>query len=409
MRPLVATDRAPPMELPALYLKKNEERRLRAGHLWVYSNEVDTGRSPLSDFQPGQQVALRASDDKVIGVGYINPHSLICARLISRDPDQRLARSLLTHRLKVALALRERLFPRPYYRLVHSEGDQLPGLIVDRFGDLLVAQLNTAGMQAVRDEVVAALDKVLRPSAILLRNDSVLRTLEGLTPEIGTALGTPPAVAELEENEVSFRIPLQDGQKTGWYFDHRQNRRRMQNYVSGLRVLDLFSYLGAWGLQAAAAGAAQVTLVESSASALDWARRNAAEQGVLHRLETFKGDVFELLREFRAARRRFDVVIADPPAFIKRKKDLGTGREAYRRLNRMAMQVLEKDGLLISASCSFHLAPRELNDLLLQQARHLDRSLQLLERGHQGPDHPIHPAIPETDYIKCLFGRVLPA
>ncbi len=396
------------MELAPLYLKKSEERRLRAGHLWVYSNEVDTGRSPLTDFQPGQQVTLLASDGRAVGVGYVNPHSLICARLVSRDPDHRLDRSLMTHRINVALALRERLFPRPYYRLVHGEGDLLPGLIVDRFGDLLVVQLNTAGMEAVREALLAALQKVVGPSAILLRNDSALRALEGLPLET-SQVGSVPEIAQLEENQVRFRIPLQGGQKTGWYFDHRRNRRRMQSYVSGMRVLDLFSYLGAWGLQAAAAGASRVTLVESSANALEWARKNAAEQGVTDRLETFKGDVFEALREFRTARRRFDVVIADPPAFIKRKKDRKNGLQAYQRLNRMAMQVLAKEGLLISASCSFHLAPQELNDLLLYQARHLDRSLQILERGHQGPDHPVHPAIPESDYIKCLFGRVLPS
>ncbi len=395
------------MELASLYLKKNEERRLRNGHLWVYSNEVDTVRSPLPDFQPGQQVRIIANDGKPLGNGYVNPHSLICARLVSRASEHLLDRSLLVHRLKVALSLRERLFDKPFYRLVYGESDSLPGLVVDRFGDVLVVQLNTAGMEAVKNEVLEALDKVLKPRAVLWRNDSSARRLEGLESVVEAALGEVPETVEIEENATRFEVPLLSGQKTGWFYDHRMNRQRVQQLAKGMRVLDVFSYIGGWGIEAAVAGADKVVCIDSSARALDQVERNAALNGVGECVESIQGDAFEALKALRAEREQFDMVIVDPPAFIKRKKDVKKGVEAYRRLNQAAMQLLGKDGILVSASCSFHLQRDTLRDLLQQSSRHLDRSLQIIGQGHQGPDHPVHPAIPETDYIKCLIGRVV--
>jgi 23S rRNA (cytosine1962-C5)-methyltransferase len=396
------------LDLPPLYLKKHEERRLRAGHLWVYSNEVDTRRSPLQTFTPGQAVLIADHAGKPLGSGYVNPHSLICARLVSRDPQYRLDRSLIVHRLNVALALRERLYAKPYYRLVYGESDALPGLVVDRYGDMLVAQLNTAGMEAARDAVIEALDKVFHPKAILLRNDSPLRQLEGLSEYRECALGEAPEKVMLEENGVSFEAPL-GGQKTGWFYDHRENRARMSRYVAGRRVLDVFSYIGGWGIQAAVAGAEEVYCVDSSAEALDGVDRNAELNGVEDRVKGVEGNAFEALKALHTDGQRFDLVVVDPPAFIKRKKDLKQGLEGYRRINRLATQLLSKDGILISASCSHHLKQEQLRELLQQNARHLSRHLQIIEQGHQGPDHPIHPSIPETEYIKCLFGRLTPA
>jgi 23S rRNA (cytosine1962-C5)-methyltransferase len=397
------------MAIPPLRLKPREERRLRAGHLWVYSNEVDTAATPLSGFEPGQPVEVQAANGKPLGTGYVNPHSLICARLVSRDPRHALDRSLLVHRLKVALGLRERLFDRPYYRLVYGDSDFLPGLVVDRFGDVLVAQVTTAGMERVREDILAALEKVVRPRVIVLRNDSPIRALEGLPSYVETARGEAPPQLAIEENGVVFEAPLLGGQKTGWFYDHRDNRARLRRYVSGRRLLDVFSYVGAWGLQAAAAGARELVCVDASAVALEGLRANAVRNGVADRVAALEGDAFEVLRGLREARERFDVVILDPPAFVKRKKDLGAGVQAYRRLNQMAMQVLAPDGLLVSASCSFHLSGEGLQQTVLQAGRHLDRSLQILEQGHQAPDHPVHPAIPETAYLKAYFVRVLPA
>ncbi len=395
------------MELAPLHLKKNEERRLRNGHLWVYSNEVDIKRSPLNDLAPGQQVVVMANDGKPLGVAYVNPHSLICARLVSRNARQQLDQSLLVHRIKIALSLRERLFDKPFYRLIYGESDFLPGLVVDRFGDVLVAQLNTAGMEVLRDEVVAALHKVFKPRAILLRNDSSARAQEGLESVVETAMGEVPEVVEIEENNTRFEVPLLTGQKTGWFYDHRLNRARVQNLAGGMRVLDVFSYIGGWGVAAATAGASEVVCVDSSGRALDMVERNAELNNVSDRVQGIEGDAFDALKALRADKERFDLVIVDPPAFIKRKKDAKKGIEAYRRLNQQAMQLLGKDGILVSASCSYHLQRDTLRDLLQQSSRHLDRNLQIIEQGHQGPDHPVHPAIVETDYIKCLIGRVV--
>ncbi len=395
------------MELAPLLLKKNEERRLRQGHLWVYSNEVNVERTPLTAFTPGQPVQILGSDGKALGCGYVNPHSLICARLVSRDAAQVLDRSLLVHRLNIALALRQRLYERPYYRLVYGESDSLPGLVVDRFDDVLSVQINTAGMEVLKEDVVAALEKVVKPRIILLRNDSPARAPEGLGSYVESALGEAPEVVTVEENGVRYEAPLLTGQKTGWFYDHRDNRARMQRHARGARVLDVFSYIGGWGIAAAAAGAAQVTCIDASSRALDQVQHNAALNGVDGKVDSIEGDAFEALKALRAEKAQFDLVIVDPPAFIKRKKDAKEGIQAYRRINQAALQLLGKDGVLIAASCSFHLQREVFLDLLHQSARHLDRQMQILEQGHQGPDHPVHPAIPETEYIKCFTARAV--
>lgn len=395
--------------LPDLHLQRGEDRRLRAGHPWVFSNEVDTARSPLKAFAPGAAVCIRAADGRPVGTGYVNAHSLICARLVSRDPARAPDGALLAHRLNLALALRERLYDAPYYRLVHGEGDGLPGLVVDRFGDTLVVQINTAGMERLREALVAALQRVLRPAHILLRCDSAMRELEGLERYVEWAGGSGPETLEVAENGARFTVPASDGQKTGWYYDHTGNRARMMPLVAGRRVLDLYGYVGAWGIEAALAGASEVLTVDASRDAAEWAGRNAGWNGVDDRVSVACGDALEVLAALRADRERFDVVIADPPAFIKRRKDHRQGLRAYRRLNQAAMQVLGHDGILVSASCSAHLGREPLRDMLLAAARHLDRSLQIVDFGRQGPDHPVHPALPETDYIKVITGRVLPA
>lgn len=397
------------MSLPSLRLKANAERRLRAGHLWVYSNEIDVAATPLTAFQAGEQAVLEAAGGKPIGIVALSPHNLICARLISRDTKHVLDKSLLVHRLKVALSLRERLFDKPFYRLVYGDSDLLPGLVVDRFGDVIVAQLASATMERHKDDVLAALLQVLKPAAVLWKNDSSAREAEGLPRYVESAYGDVPEWAVLEENGVKFEAPIVEGQKTGWFYDHRMNRARLAPYVQGKRVLDLFSYIGGWGVQAAVFGASEVICVDASGFALDGVERNAALNGVAEKMACVEGDVFEALKELKAADERFDVIVADPPAFIKRKKDVKNGEAAYRRLNEQAMRLLNKDGILVSASCSMHLVEENLQEILLSSARHLDRHIQLIERGAQGPDHPVHLAIPETRYIKSLTCRILPS
>ena len=396
------------MTLPSLRLKANADRRLRAGHLWVYSNEVDTAATPLSGFAAGDQAILEAAGGKPLGIVGVSPNNLICARLLSRDLKHSLDKSLLVHRIQVALSLRDRLFDQPCYRLIYGDSDLLPGLVVDRFHDHLVVQLASATMERNKDAVLEALVQVLKPRGVLWKNDSSARDAEGLERYVDTAFGVVPEWVSLEENGVKFEAPVLQGQKTGWFYDHRMNRARLAPYVKGKRVLDLFSYIGGWGVQAAAFGASEVFCVDASAFALDGVERNAALNGVAEKMTCVEGDAFEAMRELKNAEERFDVVITDPPAFIKRKKDIKNGEAAYRRLNETAMRLLNKDGILVSASCSMHLAEDNLQNILLGSARHLDRNIQLLERGSQGPDHPVHPAIPETRYIKSITCRILP-
>jgi 23S rRNA (cytosine1962-C5)-methyltransferase len=395
--------------MQTLSLKRNEDRRLRSGHLWVFSNEVDTAKNPLRNYQPGEQVVLVDDRDKPLGVAYVNPHSLIFARIVSRSTQYVLNQSLLVHRLYIALALRQRCFKQPYYRLVFGESDFLPGLVVDRFDDTLVVQLTTAGMELIKEDIIAALNKTLRPTCIILRNDSSIRELEGLQPYVETAQGTTPSVIGVAENATRFEFDALGGQKTGWFYDHRLNRQRLCQYVNGLRVLDVFSYIGGWGVQAAKSGAEHVVCVDSSQSALEQLQHNAKLNHCQDAVSVIKDDAFAALKSLHAEKQRFDVIILDPPAFIKRKKDHRQGLSAYQRANQLAMQLLNKDGLLLSASCSYHLKAQELADIIAKTARHLDRSAQIIEQGHQGPDHPVHPAIPETDYLKALLLRVTPA
>jgi 23S rRNA (cytosine1962-C5)-methyltransferase len=393
--------------LPRLVLKPREERRIHAGHLWVYSNEVDVDATPLADFAPGALAELRSSSDRFLGYAYVNPHSLICARLLGRDRDHPPGKSLIVHRLKVALALRKRFHAAPYYRLVYGEGDLLPGLVVDRYGDVLVAQAGTAGMEAMKGQIQEALIKAVAPSALLWKNDAPVREFEGLPRYVETAFGTVPDAVEVPEGGVDFRVPLAAGQKTGWYYDQTANRALFARQAGGARVLDVFSYAGGFALQAMRAGAATATCIDSSAPALASVAATAQANGL--EVERLVGDAFEVLEALAAERRRFDAVVVDPPAFIKRRKDHPKGLAAYRRVNQLAMQLLDRDGLLMSCSCSHHLLPGELVDAVQRAARHLERFAQLVAVGAQAPDHPVHPAIDETRYLRAFLFRVTDA
>jgi len=393
------------MTINTLRLKKHEDRRIRNGHLWIYSNEIDTKQTPLTAFTAGQAVVIETYDGKPLGSGYINPHSLICARLISRDPQEVLDKALLTTRLKQALVLREQLFQQPYYRLVFAESDLLPGLIIDRYNDTLVAQITTAGMEQAKTALHDALMDAIKPSAILLRNDSNIRDMEHLPKVVEILAGNPAKMVELIEHDNRFMIPIWEGQKTGWFYDQRYNRARLKNYVKDKRVLDVFSYIGAWSIQAAHWGAQQVYAIDSSATALNWLQDNAALNKVAGKIKTIQDDAFKALQQLREANEKFDVVIIDPPAFMKRRKDIKEGLIAYKRLNDLALRLLNNNGILISASCSMHLQREDLVNILHTTGCTHHQHLQILEQGQQAPDHPVHPAIPETNYLKALIAR----
>jgi 23S rRNA (cytosine1962-C5)-methyltransferase len=257
----------------------------------------------------------------------------------------------------------------------------------------------------VRDLLLEALDRILSPSGILLRNDSSVRVLEGL-PQETQVIGEVPETVTLTEGGVQFEVPLGAGQKTGWFYDQRSNRQAMHKYVKGKRVLDVFSYIGAWGLQAAVAGATEVCCVDSSPLAQAFMEKNIVANGLEDKVRLEKGDAFDVLKALQDTAQRFDVVIVDPPAFIKRRKDIKAGEQGYGRLNRLALKLLAPDGILISCSCSMHLSEERLQHIVHQSAGKMGRQVQILERGFQCMDHPVHPAIPETAYLKALFCRV---
>jgi 23S rRNA (cytosine1962-C5)-methyltransferase len=390
-----------------LILRKGADRRLRGGHPWVYSNEIDSGSTSLKHFQSGDPVLVKSSDGSLLGSAYMEPHSLICARIYAPARAADLDCALLTARLRMALAGREAAFSQPFYRLVYGDSDDLPGIVIDRFGDYLVVQLNNAGIERYREPLIEALVSLLTPRGILLRGDSRSRREQGLSDDSEVVFGEVPAEVQLEENGVQFLAPVRTGQKTGWFYDHRMSRARLASWVSGKTVLDVYSYIGGWGVQAAAFGATEVCCLDSSAAALEGVVKNAALNGLEDRVSTRQGSAPETMSTMRAEGLQYDVVILDPPAFIQRRKDLKKGITAYRRINQLGLQLLKPGGLLVSASCSMHLSRADLMSAMQQAAVRAQCQLRVVEQGAQGPDHPIHPAIPETEYLKAVFARRL--
>ena len=388
----------------SLVLKKGEDRRIRAGHLWVFSNEVDTGKTPLTDFAPGEEATLLDAREKPLGSLCVNPASLICGRLHSRRPDIPLDESLLHERLATALAARERYFSAPWYRLCHGEGDYLPGLVIDRYGAHLTLQLGTAAMEARRELIARALEELVHPASLLFDNDIPARGLEGLTRR-DESMGPVPEFLEVPENGCRFTVASARGQKTGWFYDQRANRREFARYAQGADVLDIFSYVGGFGVTAAAHGARSVTFLDASEPALALSRRNMAANAPGVTVETILGDAFQRLGELAAAGRRFSLVSLDPPAFIKRKKDAAQGLAAYRKINLLAASLLAPGGVLATSSCSHHLDGAELGRCVAHASAKLGRPARLLHTGAQGPDHPVHVAMPETAYLKCRIVR----
>lgn len=395
------------MDVPLqdLFLRKGAERRLRGGHLWIYSNEIDSKRSPLGTFGAGDCVAVRTADGSALGSAYMEPQTLICARLYAPAEQRIMDQAFFTQRLQTALAGRQSVFEGPFYRLVYGDSDTLPGLIVDRFGDYLVVQLNNSGIERYREPLLAALVECLQPAGILLRGDSRNRREQGLADAVEVVYGDVPSEVPLEENGVRFLAPVHAGQKTGWFYDHRMARARLAPWVSGKAVLDVYSYIGGWGIQAAAFGAASVCCLDSSARALEGVEVNAGLNNVEQIVSTRCGSAPETMQAMRGEGLLFDVVILDPPAFIQRKKDLKKGIAAYRRINELGLKLLRPGGLLVSGSCSMHLARSDLMFAMQQAAVRSGCQLRVVEQGAQGPDHPIHPAIPETEYLKAVFAR----
>jgi 23S rRNA (cytosine1962-C5)-methyltransferase len=384
---------------PLLRLNPGQGRRLRAGAPWVFSNEIAM-RPEYRQFPPGNLVRLEADDGARLGTFMFNPHSLIAARRLDRDPAVRIDADWLRTRLASALSLRERCFDAPFYRLVHAEADGLPGLIIDRYDDIAVLSANTAGMERLTPLIVETLLALLPLRAIVARNDSAARKLEAL-PESVALLHGDDASATVTEGNVRFPIDPLAGQKTGWFFDQRPNRDRVAALASGARVLDVFCHTGAFGLRCATAGAHAVTMVDASAPALALAQQAAARNNVADHVATQRGDAFEIMTALAAAQEQYDIVVCDPPAFARSRKDAEAGLRAYGRMARLAAPLVAPGGFLFVASCSHHAGldawAAQIGFGLLRARR----EARILATSGAGPDHPVHPHLPETAYLKA--------
>ena len=386
-----------------LRLQAKADRRVRLGHNWIFSNEVAIDQTPLTAFKPGELARVGDVGRNPVGIAYVNPNALIAARILTRDVRATIDAAWFRSRIQRALAMRQELFAAPFYRLVYGESDGLPGFVVDRYGDVCVAQLNTAGAVALREPFIAALTEIITPRGVLLRNAGSTRALEGIEA-LDQTLGDVPERIEVIEGDMRIAAPLREGQKTGYFYDQRDNRFRLRRYIRpGDNVLDVFSYVGGWGVSAFIAGAASVTSIDTSQLALDYAEENAKAVG--KEIDGLVGDAMDVMRGLHEERRRFDVVILDPPALIKRRKDAGAGERLYERLHEAAFRLLREAGFLVTSSCSYHLSSERLQRAAFDGARTVGRRMQILERHGHAPDHPVHPAMPETEYLKALFLR----
>lgn len=388
-----------------IFLLPGRDKRITGGHPWAYANEIRMDASAKA-VEPGSLVTLSRADGKPLGVGTFNPHALMAFRLFDRDARTRVDADFLRRRLAAALALRETFFDAPFYRLCHAEADGVPGLVVDRFDDLAVVQSGTAGADALMPEILAALDSVIAPAAVVLRNDARGRSLEGLESGVSVAKGRPDRAAEVVENGLRFGFDPLAGQKTGWFFDQRDNRVSVAPLGRGGRVLDAYCHTGGFALHAAAAGASAVVAIDSSAPALELAAASAQRNGLAERCAFVRGEVFAELEKRAAARERYRLVIADPPAFVKSKRDLGVGLRGYRKLASQAAALVEPGGWLFLASCSHNVDAQTFAAEVAAGIAKAGRTGRIVRATGAAPDHPVHPHLPETAYLKALVLRL---
>lgn len=381
-------------------LKKGEERRIREGHPWVFSNEI---REIEGERLPGAAAELFDAGGGFLGTGYYNPRSLIAARILSRRREDIDSPDFFAERVRRAGEYRQAVCPgEDNFRVVYGEADFLPGLVVDRYGDYLSVQLLSAGMEVRREAIVAALTGLFQPRGIVARNDVAVRGLEGLEEKVEILSGTIPETVEVTEHGIRLLVDLRGGQKTGHFLDQKSNHLLLQGRCDGKDVLDLFCYSGSWALHAASFCAASVLGIDVSEKAVALARRQAELNGVADRVRFEAVDAFARLRSLKDEGRRFGVVVLDPPAFVKSKKMLNEALKGYLTVNRRALELLDEGGYLVTCSCSYHLGREQFRELLVSAARQAGRQVRLVATGFPAPDHPVLLAAPESDYLKCL-------
>jgi len=389
-----------PAQRPAIHLMAGRSRRFRAGHPWVFSNEIAMDAAAKA-LPPGTLVTIIDAGEERLGVGTFNPHSLISLRLLSRDPDAAIDQAFIAGLLRRAVALRDSLIGAPCYRLIHAEADGLPGLIIDRYGDVVAVQANTAGMELLLPVILASLDEVLAPAAVVLKNESAVRKLEGLELYDRVVKGEIAGPVELRENGARFLADLVEGQKTGWFYDQRDNRAAVAALAKGRSVIDFYTYAGGFAVQAACAGAARVVAVDRSEGSLALASRSAELNGVT--IEAVRAESFAEMERLAAAGAKFGVVVADPPAFVKSKKDMAAGAKGYRKMTRLAAALVEPGGFLLVASCSHHMTPEAFAEEVRHGLSNAGRTGRILRTAGAAGDHPLHPYLPESAYLKALL------
>ncbi|HEY4636021.1 MAG TPA: class I SAM-dependent rRNA methyltransferase [Rhodospirillales bacterium] len=387
-------------ERPVVRLKAGRQKRAKGGHPWVYSNEIEMDAA-AKQIPPGAVVRLETASGAPVGAATFNPRTLIAARLIDRDPKAAIDAGFIAGKLEAALKLREKLYPGGCYRLVHAEADGLPGLIVDRYGERAAVQANTAGMDRLLPDVLKALDAVIGPQAVVLRNDSGVRRLEGLAEEIRVAKGTLDGPTKLTENGAQYVADLTAGQKTGWFYDQRENRALVARLAEGARVFDLYAYAGGFAVLCAKAGAREVAAVDRSAPALALAEESARLNGVAAACRFRRAEAFPELERLAKADEKFDIVVADPPAFVKSKKDLAQGARGYRKLARLSAALVAPGGFLFVASCSHNVDRATFDENVARGLEDANRAGRILAATGAAPDHPVHPALPESAYLKA--------
>lgn len=389
--------------LPPLRLKKNCGANIRKGFPWVYAGEI-IDSSELALLASGSLVSIENFKGEHIGVGYYNALSQICCRVLALGRVE-IDKDFFASRINNALALREKLIPVPYYRLIHSEADFLPGLLVDRFGSVIVMQIGTAGMENLLPFIIEAIVEIIKPETIILRNDNGARKMEGLVQEVRIVKGAVNGFTEVIENGFTYLADLIHGQKTGWFYDQRDNRKMIADIAPGKTVADIYSHSGGFGLLAAKAGAANVTLVDSSQLALDMAQQAAIKNNVA--IECLKGDAFSIMEGMAEAGRKFDIVLADPPAFVKSKKDIASGLKGYEKVARFAALLVAENGLLFTASCSHHAGRSAFNKAILDGVKKAGFTAEIIKQTGAAGDHPRHPLLPQSEYLKGLLVRII--
>lgn len=393
--------------LPAIRIDERSVRRLKLGYPWVFRSEVINAKESGA-LTAGQVVDFVRDKGDFVARGFFNPTPQLVGRVLTLQPLTNIDKFFVYHQIESALRFREKLYPQPFYRLIHAESDGMAGLIIDRYGDVIVCQVNTAGMEALYPHIESTLISLLKPKAIVLKNDTSGREQEGLEKYAKVSYGTlPENFVRIIENGVNFDVDVIAGQKTGWFFDQRDNRAWVATLAKGGSLLDVFCHTGGFGITAGLAGADSLTFVDSSESAIEMVAKNVQLNGLANKSDTIEGKAFDVMEKLAKTGQKYDVVCLDPPAFIKTRKDMVTGVKGYQKLAKLAAPLVQKSGFLFFASCSHHISIHDLADAVTEGLAKAGRSCQLIKAAGAAPDHPVHPLLPETEYLKSLTYRFL--